>query len=88
MNVLYDAVMSIFSIIFCVNVLKSILYFMDMFFIMYILVLIKNVDSLYTSGINIKVINVMIDNTIMIISIVDTMLLNFFLKKHFNGYKK
>ena len=64
------------------------LYFRDIFFIMYILVLIRNVDSLYINGINIKVINMISDNTIMIINIVDIILLNFFLKKHFNGYKK
>ena len=32
--------------------------------------------------------NVISDNTIVIIIIVDMILLNFFLKKHFNGYKK
>ena len=51
---------------------------------MYILVLIRNVDSLYINGINIKVINMISDNTIMIINIVDIILLNFFLKKHIN----
>ena len=60
--------MSIFSIIFFMNILKSMLYFRDIFFIMYILVLIRNVDSLYINGINIKVINMISDNTIMISS--------------------
>ena len=33
------------------NILKSMLYFRDIFFNMYILVLIRNVDSLYINGI-------------------------------------